>query len=108
VVGTLPRDVVVNEIGELFQRLANGGSVNALEMRAIQEHIEQSLLNPSSPMTAYYCNQRRDDSTTCGAVLTETNAPYGRARQRCRVCGKWNTVYYGGYQRYANSRNGNS
>lgn len=98
------REVVVGEIGELFQRLANNGSVNSLELSAMREHIAQSLSDPNAPLTAYFCNARRDDGTRCGAVLTETNAPYGRAKQKCRVCGKWNTVYYGGYQRYAEGR----
>lgn len=102
-VDAVSREQVVGEIGELFQRLANGGAINALELSAMREHIAQSLTDANSPMTTYYCNQRRDDGTRCGAVVTETNAPYGRAKQRCRICGKVNTIYYGGYARYADS-----
>jgi hypothetical protein len=98
------RETVVAEIGELFQRLANGGAINAVELTAMREHIAQSLSDPNAPLTAYFCNARRDDGTRCGAILTETNAPYGRAKHRCRICGKFNTIYYGGYQRYADNR----
>lgn len=97
---------VVSEIGELLQRLGNGGSINALELTAIKDHLANALTDPNSPLTTYYCNQRRDDGTRCGAVLTETNAPYGRARQRCRICGRSQTIYYGGYHRFAETRIG--
>lgn len=89
----------MSDLAELFQRLAAGGSITALEMGAIREHMVATMVSPGAPVERYTCGARQRNGTYCQQELCASNAPYGVAHIRCGSCGKNRTIYFGSYRK---------